>query len=328
LRSSVPSQAATKIHCVPSTITSPHNPRLQELRRLRRRRERARTGRFVAEGEDLIAAAERAGWPAVVGFRAADSALGDTSFLDVEPAVLAEVSTLGSGARVIGIYEQRWLARPVGPACVYLHGVGDPGNVGAVLRAALAFGASCVTLGPGCADPCSPKAVRAGMGAIFEVPLARAGGARELPGERIALVAGPSLETHVSGRGRGARACPPVQPLRGPARGPFTLLVGAEREGLPAEMVAACERVANIPIASESLNAAMAATVALYGMTRGAHQGPAQEGTEHGGRAHEGPAHPGPAHEGPAHPGPAHEGSAYEGPAYEGSAYHHRMPSR
>ncbi len=242
-------------------IASSQNPHLKELRRLRRRRERARSGRFLAEGEDLIAAAERAGWPAVAGFRAAGSGLGGAGFLDVEPAALAEVSTLGSGTRVIGVYEQRWLRAPVGPLCVYLHGVSDPGNVGAVLRAALAFGASCVALGPGCADPCSPKAVRAGMGAIFAVPLARARAAEDLPGERIALVADSS---------------PPAQPLEevcrlvGPARdaGALTLLIGAEREGLPAEIVAACERVAYIPIANDSLNAAMAATIALYEMTR------------------------------------------------------------
>ncbi len=193
-----------------TTIASPHNPRLQELRRLRRRRERARSGRFLAEGEDLVAAARRAGWPAVAGFRVSGSGLGGAGFLDVEPATLAEVSTLGSGARVIGVYEQRWLQAPRGPVCVYLHGVADPGNVGAVLRAALAFGASCVALGPGCADPCSPKAVRAGMGAIFAVPLARAHAVEELPGKRIALV---------------ANSRPPAQPLETVRR-----LVGPARE--------------------------------------------------------------------------------------------------
>ncbi len=244
-------------------IASPHNPRLQELRRLRRRRERARSGRFLAEGEDLIAAAQRAGWPAVAGFRAAGSGLGGGGFLDVEPATLAEVSTLGSGARVIGVYEQRWLAAPVGPLCVYLHGVSDPGNVGTVLRAALAFGASCVALGPGCADPCSPKAVRAGMGAIFAVPLARAGAVEELPGERIALVADSRPPALALERVRGLLGCS----LAGPAP-ELTILVGAEREGLPAGVVAACEHVAHIPIVNDSLNAAMAATVALYEMTR------------------------------------------------------------
>ncbi len=235
-------------------IASPHNPRLQELRRLHRRRERARSGRFLAEGEDLLAAAAAAGWEPVDGFRAAGSGLGAPSFHDVEPAALAAVSALGSGTRVLAVYEQRWLAGPRGPLCVYLHAVADPGNVGAVLRAAHAFGASCVALGPRCADPFSPKAVRASMGAIFHVGLARAGAVAELPGERVALVPNPS---------------PPAQPLAGPARGPLTLLVGAEREGLPAEVLAACERVAHIPIAGDSLNAAMAATVALYEVTRG-----------------------------------------------------------
>ena len=158
-----------------TTITSPHNPRLQELRRLQRRRERTRSGRFLAEGEDLLAAAADARWKPVEGYRVAGSELGGSGFLDVEPAALAAVSTLGSGTRAIGVYEQRWSPRPLGPLCVYLHGLSDPGNVGTVLRAAHAFGASCVALGPGCADPWSPKAVRASMGAIFHVALARAG---------------------------------------------------------------------------------------------------------------------------------------------------------
>jgi RNA methyltransferase, TrmH family len=232
-----------------SQIASPHNPRLKSLRRLQGKRERARRSAFLAEGEDLIAAAERAGRPAIEGFRAAGTGLGGSGFRDVEPSALAAVSTLGSGTRAIGIYEQRWGA-PAGPLCVYLHRVADPGNVGTVLRSAQAFGASCLALGPGCADPHSPKAVRASMGAIFDVALARVEDVGELPGERIALLAGAG------------------EPLRGPQDGAVTLLIGAEREGLPAEVVAACERVARIPIASESLNAAMAATVALYEMTR------------------------------------------------------------
>ena len=232
-------------------IASPHNPRLKALRRLQTKRERARSGTFPAEGEDLIAAAERAGRPALEGYRLAGSGLGNDDFHDVERSALAAVSTLGSGTRVIGVYEQRW-GPPVGPLCVYLHGVADPGNVGTVLRSAQAFGASCVALGPGCADPHSPKAVRASMGAIFAVALARVADVGELPGERVALI---------------ARA---GELLRGPdddGGEALTLLVGAERDGLPADVVEACERSARIPIASESLNAAMAATVALYEMT-------------------------------------------------------------
>jgi RNA methyltransferase, TrmH family len=233
-----------------TTIVSPQNPRLQRLRRLHRRRERARSGSFLAEGEDLIAAAAAAGWQPLEGYRATGSELGE-GFLEVEPAALAAVSTLGSGTRAIGVYEERWSAALDGPLWVYLHGLSDPGNVGAILRAAYAFGASGVALGPDCADPFSPKAVRASMGAIFNVPLARVDEVAALPGERIALVA------HAG------------EPLRGlEVSAPLTLLVGAEREGLPEEVLAGCARVAHIPIAGDSLNAAMAATVALYEMTR------------------------------------------------------------
>jgi len=227
-----------------TTITSPHNERIKEVRKLARRRERDRCGRFVAEGEDLLAAADAAGWPALERYCAAGSGLAGT---EVEPGVLAGASTLGSGTRALAVYEQQ--LHPIrGPLCVYLHGVGDPGNLGAVLRAALAFGAACVVLGAGCADPYGPKAVRASMGAIFGVALAR-GGVEELPGERIALVPGVG------------------DALRGPLQD-ATLLVGAERGGLPAQVVAACERTAHIAISGDSLNAAMAATVALYEATR------------------------------------------------------------
>jgi len=245
-------------------IASPQNPRLKAVRRLHTRRERARSGRFVAEGEDLVAAAQRAGRVPVEGYRVSGCDCGNDDFYEVERSALASVSALGSGSRVIGVYEQRWVA-PVGPLCVYLHGVGDPGNVGTVLRSAHAFGASCVALGPGCADPHSPKAVRASMGAIFAVALARVGDVAELPGQRIALAANADEPL----RGPGAASSPEGEDAT-VASGPLTLLIGAERDGLPADVIAACERVARIPIASESLNAAMAATVALYEMTRAA----------------------------------------------------------
>src|SRR5205085_1789201 len=96
----------------------------------------------------------------------------------------------GSGTRALAVYEERWSA-PRGPLCVHLHAVGDPGNVGAVLRAALAFGAASVALGPGCADPFGPRAVRASMGAIFSVPVARVDGAA---GESAVAAAGSAAE--------------------------------------------------------------------------------------------------------------------------------------
>ncbi len=236
-------------------IDSPNNRHLKELRKLRTAHGRAKSGppqRFVAEGEDLIAAAEAAGWKPVERYVAQGSGLDGT---EVEPALLAAAGSLGSGTRALAVYEQRW-GVPAGPLCVYLHGVGDPGNVGAILRSALAFGAGSVVLGPGCADPFGPKAVRASMGAVFAMPPARIAGEdpgallAELPGRTIALAGG-----------RGTQ-------LEGPLEGAATILIGAERDGLPAELLAAAAETRHIPIAIESLNAAMAATVALYELTR------------------------------------------------------------
>jgi TrmH family RNA methyltransferase len=233
-------------------ITSPHNRHLRELRKLAQRRVRDRSGRFVAEGEDLLEAADAAGWPALERYSAAGSGLPG---IEVEPELLAAASQLGSGTRTLAVYEQRWAPAPSGPLCLSLHGIADPGNVGTILRSALAFGAASVALGPGCADPFGPKAVRASMGAVFAVPLARVASVAELPGETVAL---------------DAHASEPIAALDLPEGGAVTLLVGAERAGLPADVLAASDRAARIPIGSESLNAAMAATVALYELTRGA----------------------------------------------------------
>jgi TrmH family RNA methyltransferase len=247
------------------TITSHHNRKLTEIRKLRqRRRWRERSGRFVAEGEDLLAAADAAGWPAVERYCAVGSGLPG---VEVEADLLASASGLASGTRALAVYEERWADAPVGPLCVYLHGLADPGNVGAILRSAQAFGASSVALGPGTADPFSPKAVRASMGAVFGVPLAKVEGTElaALPGVKIALVAGegvPLAELSPSGVGgwrQKASVSPPVD---------ITLLIGAERDGLPRELIDQADRVAHIPIQTHSLNAAMAATVALYELTR------------------------------------------------------------
>ncbi|MEI7691764.1 MAG: RNA methyltransferase [Actinomycetes bacterium] len=230
------------------TIHNPQHPNLNQVTLLRTRRGRDRSGRFVAEGEDLIAAAAANGWQPVDSFVAEGSGLSGT---EVSEEALAEVSALGSGTRALAIYEQRW-SEPTGPLAVWLHGVGDPGNVGTIIRSAHAFGASSVILGPGSADPFGPKAVRASMGAIFSVAVARADELEQLPGTTVALAASAPVE------------------LDGAPwpEGELTLLIGAEREGLPEAIVAAAGEARSIAIDGDSLNAAMAATIALYSCTR------------------------------------------------------------
>jgi TrmH family RNA methyltransferase len=223
------------------TITSPQNEKLKLIRRLQRRRARDRDGLFVAEGEDLLAAARGAGAEPVELLSAAGDGLGGT---EVEPELLARFSTLGSGTRAIGVWRQAWSAEPA-PPCVYLHGVADPGNVGTVVRTAAALVGGSVVLGPDCADPYGPRAVRASMGAVFSQPLLR-GGIELTPEPRTALVAhgGVSLE------GLGS---------------PATLCLGAEREGLPPEVLELCESRVTIALRAEteSLNVAAAAAIAL-----------------------------------------------------------------
>jgi TrmH family RNA methyltransferase len=236
----------------PVPITSPNNESLKELRKLAGRRWRDKLRTFVAEGEDLIAAAAAAGWEPELLLAEAGSGLAGE---EVAPHLLKQYSQLGSGTRQIATYTQRWAPVPVGPVCVALWGVGDPGNVGTVLRSALAFGAGSVALGPGTADPFGHKAVRASMGALFSVPVVRVGNIGELPGHKVALVA----------RSGG--------PLSDVDREEVTFVIGAEREGLPDGVIASCNATAHIPIASESLNAAMAATIALYEAAREAGAG-------------------------------------------------------
>jgi TrmH family RNA methyltransferase len=221
-------------------IRSPDNDKLKTVRKLAQKRWREKLGLFVAEGEDLVAAAERAGWAPRFVLRAGD---------DVEPELLHAVSSLGSGSRVVGVYEQRW-AEPGGDLSVWLHAVEDPGNVGAIIRSAHALADGPVVLGPGCADPFSPKAVRATMGSLFARPPARADFGR-LSGTRVALDASAS-----GALAELAELSPPV-----------VLCLGAEREGLPPDVAERAEAAVRIPLRSDgpqSLNVAMAATVALY----------------------------------------------------------------
>jgi TrmH family RNA methyltransferase len=218
-------------------IRSPDNEKLKTVRKLAQKRWREKLGLFAAEGEDLVAAAEAAGWEPRFVLRAGE---------DVEPDLLAAVSALGSGSRVIGVYEQRW-AQPGGDLGVWLAGVEDPGNVGTIVRSAHALADGPVVLGPGCADPYSPKAVRASMGSLFARPPARA-----------ELAALPARPLALSAHGKGTLSDADLEP-------PVVLCLGGERRGLPPELEAGAVR---IPVAAESLNVAMAATIALYEAAR------------------------------------------------------------
>jgi TrmH family RNA methyltransferase len=232
-----------------SMITSNDNAKLKLVRRLRERKHREREELFATEGEDLLAAGLAAGAEPRFLLTAAGAGLPpEWGGEEVEPQLLAAASTLGSGTRAIAVWPRRWAGVATVPS-LYLHGVGDPGNVGAIIRTADALLGGTVVLGPDCADPFAPKAVRASMGSIFARPPMRAG-LEQTQAPRVALVAhdGAGLEA-----------------LTGAA----TACLGAEREGLPGEVLAACDARATIPLrpgGAESLNVAAAAAIACQRM--------------------------------------------------------------
>jgi TrmH family RNA methyltransferase len=214
----------------------------RSVSRLRDRRWRDKLGLFVAEGEDLVAAA---------GSEPVDLLVAGE---DVTPELLAEVSTLGHPPRVLGVYRRDDLPRGARPVTLALWHVADPGNVGTLIRSADAFGAG-IALSPGCADPTGPKALRASMGALFRVPIAEF----DAPGgRRIALVP------------HGGTPLPELD-----LDGEIVFVLGAEREGLPPEVLARCDVQATIQQQGESLNVAMAGAIALYERSRTAGSDPA-----------------------------------------------------
>jgi RNA methyltransferase, TrmH family len=221
-------------------IVSKDNERLKLVRKLHEKRWRDKLGLFFVEGEDAVDAATA---EPVDLLRAGE---------DVEPKLLAEVASAAHPPRVVGVYRRDdlpgWEERP---ATLALWRLADPGNVGTLIRTADAFGAA-VALSDGCADPTSPKALRASAGSIWRVPLGTWDASnRLLQGtKRVALTAHGGV---------------PLASLD--LSGPVAFLLGAEREGLDD----AIERDFDATIAiagAESLNVAAAGAIALYELAR------------------------------------------------------------
>ncbi len=221
-------------------ITSRDNERLKLVRKLHEKRWRDKLGLFFVEGEDAVAAATA---------EPVDLLLAGE---DVEPELLAEVASAPHPPRVVGVYRRvdlpAWEERE---ATLALWRLADPGNVGTLIRTADAFGAA-VALSDGCADPTSPKALRASAGSIWRVPLGTWDASNSLlqATTRVALVAhgGADLASvDLSGR--------------------IAFLLGAEREGLDPSVPRDVEATIAIQ-GAESLNVAATGAIALYELTR------------------------------------------------------------
>jgi RNA methyltransferase, TrmH family len=253
-----------------SVIRSRDNDRVRRWRRLLRSPRARRTEmRALIEGTHLVGAYLANGNPPaalIIGESAfaADEVRGLVKRSGVPPVVLSDAlfAAIADTATPVGIaaeiaVPERELGLAEARGCVFLEGVQDAGNVGAILRSAAAFAAGPVVLGPGCADAWSPKALRAGMGAHFALRV----------GARTDLVA--ALQEF-----GGAIACTVVrdgQPLeRTDLRGRLGWIFGGEGQGVSAMLAARATLRVTIPMpgAAESLNVAAAAAICFYEQAR------------------------------------------------------------
>lgn len=255
-------------------ITSPSNPLIKTLKSLHTKKGRSETGLFLAEGARLaVEAADLGVWPKFLVYSAAalardhvrqllhEAEARRVRVIETSESVLGAISKRDNPQTVIGAYEQ--MLSPLdaleGDTIVALEGVRDPGNLGTILRTADSTGAGgVVLLGDSC-DPFSVEAVRASMGSIFAVELARASFDELLRyrGERDARMIGLSL--------KGA-----VQDPDAAAPAKAIVLMGNEQSGLPEAMEEACDLLVKLPMRgrADSLNLAIATGVMLYDLWR------------------------------------------------------------
>jgi TrmH family RNA methyltransferase len=258
----------------PKAITSLQNERIKAIRALEMRKARKETGLFVAEGTSVLITARDAGFvPETLVYRTGSATSGHAhglvawalkegvECLEVSEAVLGKLASKDNPQSMLGVFRQRWAEPPAAGKVaregvwLALEEVRDPGNLGTIVRTADAVGAEGVILiGQSC-DPYSRECVRATMGSVFAVPLARM--------TREAFLAwrdgwkGDVVGTHLDAEEdfRAAKY-----------RAPTLLLMGSEGPGLSEQLTAACSRLVKIPMAGQldSLTLAVATALVLY----------------------------------------------------------------
>lgn len=258
---------------MPREITAFSNPLIKRVRLLREKRHRREEGLFLAEGlrilteareagrlpEYLFYAADTANHPLVTALVAETEAKGGEA-IETNADILSKLSGKDNPGSVVGVYPEFEVAladldRSKAPIWLVAERLRDPGNLGTILRTADAVGAGGLILVDECVDPFSVEAVRASMGALFTVPVARAPWAefatwlRAGPGQLVGL----NLDTDLD-----------YQAVRYQA--PTFLLTGNEAQGMPDYMAAACDVTVKMPMLgkADSLNAAVATAVMAY----------------------------------------------------------------
>ncbi|MEZ5852710.1 MAG: RNA methyltransferase [Hyphomicrobiaceae bacterium] len=242
------------------------------------RKVRRETGLFLAEGASIVMTARENGWvPAtvVLGPASAESAVArdihawararGADCLDVSGAVLEKLAAKDNPQSVMAVFPQRWADPPATaklPATALwlaLEGIRDPGNLGTIIRTLDACGADGVILVGDTCDPYSREAVRASMGSIFAVPVARMSRsdflalAKAWPGDVVGTHLRGSIDYRTAGY---ASRC--------------LLVMGTEGAGMTGEAVDVCRKLVRIPMAGklDSLNLAVATALVLYEIKR------------------------------------------------------------
>ncbi|HEU5112090.1 MAG TPA: RNA methyltransferase, partial [Acidimicrobiia bacterium] len=240
---------------------SHRNPRVVEAARLNRARVRRATGKTLLEGPGLLAAALDAGVTPEVVFALPDDEMTgqlserrDFELFVVESSVLRRVSGTETPRGPVAVITVPEPSRPTGGDMIVAWGLGDPGNVGTLIRTAAAFGWD-FGFTEGTADPWGPKVLRAGAGGHFRLAITPVQAVQSLEAAGLATVA-----AIVSGGANPADL----------GSGPFALLVGEEVPGLPPDVVEQASHTVTIPMPGgmESLNAAMAAGIVVYELSK------------------------------------------------------------
>ncbi len=261
-------------------VSSVSNPIVKDIRALAQKRHRDETGLFLAEGLKLVGDALDAGWEirtlviarAAAGHEFLEKTAARTvslggDVLEANAKVLEAITRRDNPQNAVGVFRRR--LTPLAKldvsgrnVIVALDRVRDPGNLGTVLRTADAAGASGVVLIGETVDPFSLETVRATMGSIFAVPLAKASEAEFLEWRKSfsGLVAGTHMEGAVDYR----------EPKYGAQ--PTILLMGNEQAGLTPSLARSCDVLVRIPQSgrADSLNLAVATGVMLFEARRGA----------------------------------------------------------
>lgn len=251
----------------PERITSRSNPLVTRLRKLNSKRTiRRDEGVFCCEGPKLLAEALK--WKA--DLETVVYAEGVTlpelpewvRLVEVPEGLLTAVADTETPQGIVFTCKGKSLVLPdrlVGQRYLVLDGVQDPGNVGTIWRTADAFGADGLILCPGCADPWSPKTVRATMGAIFRLPVYETG--LEILADRLAETGIPLYATALRDD---------TEDVRRISLSKAAVIIGSEGRGVSGLSLHLCSKTIKIPMTErcESLNAAAAAGVVLWEMAR------------------------------------------------------------